>query len=346
MLKHLLKPLASKLLIALIVIIPVNALANNLFQENKNLKHLQKKEVLRFISTLKKKHGFSPEQLNTIFATYQYDPTLLPIRKKRVVAIQKKGSPWLRYKRKAITNERLEAGRRFYVDNYEIFLSVEKKFRVDSSYILAILGLETNYGTFQGSRRVFDTLTTLAFHKRSRRKKLFSSELREFLMLYRNKKLQLSDIGSRAGAMGMSQFLPTSLQNFGIDFDNDGHVNLFNSKADAIASIANYLKHHGWQHNKKAAIRLNPHKTLSFMARSKYNYSVRNLQKNYGQKLPNYSPKTLGKVYKFSTDEKSIYWYGMKNFRILKQYNHSNFYAMSIMQLADLFKLDKVIGAK
>ena len=116
--------------------------------------------------------------------------------------------------------------------------------------IVAVIGVETMYGAQTGKHRVLDALTTLAFDY-PKRASFFRDELEHYLLLGRERSAELADLlsikGSYAGAIGIPQFMPSSYRHYAVDFDNDGKINLSGSMADAIGSVANYLKSYGWE---------------------------------------------------------------------------------------------------
>ena len=113
--------------------------------------------------------------------------------------------------------------------------------------ITSILGVETRYGKIKGSYRVLDSLATLGFDF-PRRSKFLKSELIQFFILTRENNLDIHSVqGSYAGAMGYGQFISSSYRAYALDYDGDGYADLFHSVPDAVASIANYLKKHGWK---------------------------------------------------------------------------------------------------
>lgn len=166
------------------------------------------------------------------------------------------GTPknWAAYRARFIEPVRLRAGQRFWEDNRETLARAEIEFGVPASLIVGVIGVETLYGQHTGTFRVIDALSTLAFdfptsHPRAAaRTEFFKSELEQFLSLSeRTGTDPQSPLGSYAGAMGWPQFMPSSWAKYAIDFDADGKVDLFNSQADVIGSVANYFKAFGWQ---------------------------------------------------------------------------------------------------
>jgi len=155
--------------------------------------------------------------------------------------------PWWQYRKIFITTSRINAGVAFYFENEKTLLRAQKEFGVPYEIICAIIGVETFFGKNMGSFRVLDALYTLGFNY-PKREAYFSKEFARFVALASREQWDYNDIrGSYAGAMGMGQFMPSAYLDYAVDFDNDGHVNLFSNKEDAIGSVANYFKGHGWQ---------------------------------------------------------------------------------------------------
>ena len=160
---------------------------------------------------------------------------------------------WRAYRGRFVEPVRIRAGVRFWNENAAALARAEQEYGVPQEIIVGILGVETLYGQHMGNIRVLDALTTLAFdfpsvHPRAaERQAYFRGELEQFLSLaHRSSTDPFEPRGSYAGAMGLGQFMPSSWVRYAIDFDGDGRVDLFNSPADAIGSVANYFRGHGW----------------------------------------------------------------------------------------------------
>jgi membrane-bound lytic murein transglycosylase B len=161
---------------------------------------------------------------------------------------------WRVYRSRFIDPIRIKAGVKFWQNNAASLAKAEKEYGVPAEIIVGIIGVETIYGRDTGSFRVMDALTTLTFdfpssHPRAaERQAFFKGELESFLSLTSRTEVDpLSLRGSYAGAMGLPQFMPSSWVKYAIDFDEDGKVDLFNSPADVIGSVANYFKSFQWQ---------------------------------------------------------------------------------------------------
>jgi membrane-bound lytic murein transglycosylase B len=158
---------------------------------------------------------------------------------------------WAAYRDRFVEPQRIMAGTRFWQDNADWLQRAEARFGVPAEIVVGIVGVETFFGRITGNFRVLDVLTTLAFDfptGRSDRSPFFRGELEEFLVMCRREGLDPSlPKGSFAGAMGLPQFMPGSINRFAVDFDEDGRIDLNGSAADVVGSVANYLAAHGWQ---------------------------------------------------------------------------------------------------
>lgn len=133
-----------------------------------------------------------------------------------------------------------------WASNRALFDRVEAKYGVEAPVILAIWGMETAFGAIQGKKNVFNGLATLAYD--CRRTEKFQAELIAAMQLVDSGQLSMSEMrGAEHGEIGQGQFLPTSYQKYAVDGDGDGRSDMVRSSADTIASIANYLRQHGWQ---------------------------------------------------------------------------------------------------
>jgi membrane-bound lytic murein transglycosylase B len=162
---------------------------------------------------------------------------------------------WQAYSERFIEPIRINAGVRFWNENAAELARAEAQYGVPAEIIAGIIGVETIYGRDTGRFRVVDVLATLAFAypeapNRNDRMQFFRSELEKTLLLARKENIDpFSLLGSFAGAVGMPQFMPANILKYGVDFDGDGIVDLRNSAADAIGSVANFLVAHGWDRN-------------------------------------------------------------------------------------------------
>jgi membrane-bound lytic murein transglycosylase B len=157
---------------------------------------------------------------------------------------------WAAYRERFVEPQRVAAGLRFWNEQAEWLGRAQARWGVPAEIVVGIVGVETFYGRIVGNFRVLDVLATLAFDfpaGRSDRSAFFRGELEAFLMMCRREGLApAAPRGSYAGAMGLPQFMPSSINRYAVDFDGDGRIDLAGSAADAIGSVANFLAAHGW----------------------------------------------------------------------------------------------------
>ena len=149
------------------------------------------------------------------------------------------------YMANVINNARIEKGRQLMQDNAEVLADVSQRFGVEPEFIVALWGMETSYGKNTGGFGIVNALATLAYE--GRRREFFESELTSALLIIEQGHISASEMkGSWAGAMGQCQFMPSSYLAYAIDYNQDGKTDIWNSKKDVLASIANYLYTVGW----------------------------------------------------------------------------------------------------
>ena len=242
------------------------------------------------------------------------------------------------YLSRTVSKKRIELGQINYIKYKEQLDKVALKYKVQPRFIVAIWGIETNYGSYTGNFPVISALTTLAY--KGRRSNFFRKQLIAALHILNNGNIKLENMnGSWAGAMGESQFMPSSYLKYAQDFDKDGKKDIWNNKLDIFASIAYYLKSHGWDNTRtwgreviipdlvlknKSLLNLK-NKTLKF-------WSDKNIKMLNGDKLPLINLKA-NIIIPDSTSNKQFLVYG--NYSKIKKYNNSNYYALSVGILSD-----------
>mgnify|MGYP001568472163 FL=1 len=293
-----------------------------------------------FINKMTKKHHFNKEELLFIFSKID-----LIVANKNTKANKNKPKvkplSWDKYRALFVTDTRIDNGVKFWQNNLETLKRAEKKYNIPQEIIVAILGIETNYGNNKGSHPTLETLARLSFGKH-RRKKFYQKELEEFLLMSRENTLPpLSIKGSYAGAMGYAQFISSSYRHYAIDFDFDKKVDLFSSPADAIGSIANYFDKHQWHDFGPYARPINLKDNQSIHAKSSTNKPKKNALywRNKGFKIDgDIDNKTKLAFIKLSQDTHFETWLTFWNFYVLTRYNHDNRYAMTAVQLSEKIK--------
>ena len=210
---------------------------------------------------------------------------------------------------------------------------------VPAEIIVAIIGVETYYGRIAGSYRVIDALATLAFDY-PRRSEFFTKELKHYLILTRDQQMDpLVLKGSYAGAMGYGQFMPSSYRSYAIDFDDDGVADIWSNPVDAIGSVANYFKAHGWTEGGQVVLPARAESAVMDEMLSR----GRDLKPRFsvGEFIAaglipeggaDHSAEAIG--IQFELADGYEYWLGLHNFYVITRYNHSAMYAMSVYQLS------------
>ena len=257
-------------------------------------------------------------------------------------------TPWHVYWPRHIGGDRLQRGSEFMRANRASFASAEQNYGVPAPVIAAIIGVETLYGRMTGNFRVIDALATLAFDY-PRRAEFFRSELKELLLLAREQKRSpLEFTGSFAGAMGWPQFMPGSYRKWAVDFDNDQKIDLWNSPADIVGSVASFLAGHGWQRGEPVMLPiakpnaeiiasidggLSPRKTLREFLTDGVTITARDAD----VVLPA-DEASVGIISLDNADGQNEYWLTFENFYVITRYNRSRMYASSVWSLAYALK--------
>ena len=290
-------------------------------------------ETGRFIQEMVDEHQFDPVELEKIFASAERKNSIL----KAISRPAEKSKPWHEYRQIFITDSRIKKGKVFYEKHKEDLLRAQKQYGVPAEMIVAIIGVETFYGANKGSFRVIDALSTLGFDY-PKRSKFFRQQLKEFLLLTREEKSDpLSHKGSYAGAMGYGQFIPSSYRNFAVDFDGDGRRDIWDNPTDAIGSVANYFKEHGWQSGQPVivATKTSGSKFKPLVNKKRKPYITVGELANVGVSPVDFIPSSE-KVTFIELDGKAgkEYWIGQHNFFVITQYNHSRMYAKAVYELS------------
>ena len=303
------------------------SVASSGFNENVN--------VQQFIQYEVKNRRFSAEELRNFFNGVVYKGNIITIMYRPSTS-----RPWYEFRTGNSGAAKFNGGRQFYAANRAVIDDVARKYGVPAELIVAILGIETNYGKNTGSFRVADALSTLAFDY-PRRAEFFQNELSELLLMAKEEKENIFDFkGSYAGAMGMPQFMPSSYRKWAVDYDGDGHRDIWGNVGDVAASIANYMKQHGWATGGKmlVPVTLTPSADIQAIIGEK-TALVRTVAdlKAYGIK-PQEEVADHEKAILFGLEVKPgvfEYYLGLNNFYTVWQYNHSRMYVTAVRDIAN-----------
>lgn len=296
--------------------------------------------IPEFIDEMVEKHNFQRAELESTFVHAKHIPAV-------IAAISRPSTirPWPEYRASFVNPERIKLGLKFW-EKYQVALqSAERKYGVPQEIILAVIGVETVYGLDAGTFRTLDALTTLAFDYPSR-SKFFRSELENYLLLAREQQFDMLEIrGSYAGALGIPQFMPSSYRTYAVDFNDDGKVDLLNVPEDAIGSVASYLKGYGWANGKDIAV----HAQIGLQSCVGEIASPRTVSawSAAGVVVPdvNISQADSARLIDFTVKDGKEFWLVFDNFEVITRYNNSNYYAMSVYQLAEAVKAARLSSA-
>lgn len=297
-----------------------------------------------FIDSMVSKHQFDRNQLTALLKQAKLQPSIL----KAISSPAERRLEWHSYRNIFLQAKRIDGGISFWQDNKKLLQDATEKYSVPAEIIVAIIGVETQYGGNTGSYKVLDSLTTLGFHF-PKRASFFKRELEEFLLLCREEGLNPRDpTGSYAGAMGKSQFISSSYRAYAVDGDNDKKRDLWNSNADIINSVANYFARHGWKDSPlitaKTTVSGEAYKTL-LNTSLKPVHTIQELKQHQVNVPTDLPGDTRVKLLELNQVDQAEYWLAFDNFYTITRYNHSHLYAMAVYQLSQEIK-NGVLAAK
>lgn len=296
-----------------------------------------------FVDTMVSKHGFQRAEVERWLSAAERQQSILDA----IARPAEKAKPWSEYRKIFLTSDRIQQGVQFWREHADELARVEKELGVSPAVVVAILGVETRFGRHMGNYRVLDALATLGFDYPPR-SDFFRTQLEEYFVLVREQGFAADRVkGSYAGAMGFGQFMPSSYRNFAIDFDGDGVVDIIGNPYDAIGSIANYLKQHGWKAGAPAVAPANvgaaaPDSLLTQDLRPAKTVAQFRQQ---GVATPLKVPDdTQAALFKLDGDLGVEYWLGFNNFYVITRYNRSQMYAMAVLQLSEAIAAQRARG--
>lgn len=284
-----------------------------------------------FVERMVVQHGFDAATVNAVMAQAQRKQSILD-----AISRPAERKPWHRYRPIFITQKRIDGGVEFLRTHRDVLVAAEQRFGVPPEIVTAIIGVETFYGRVTGSYRVLDALFTLGFHY-PKRARFFAGELEQAMLLAREQELDLLAIeGSYAGAMGMPQFIPSSYRAYAVDFDLDGHTDLFSDLPDVVGSVANYLARHGWQPGEPWVTRVTEAGTdVDALIDKGLKPSLTTTDLNRaGLRVADQLRDHRVAIIDLEQAEGRDYYAVFNNFYAITRYNHSKLYAMAVVQLA------------
>ncbi len=292
--------------------------------------------IPRFIDKMVDKHQFKRDELVRIFQQAQHRQKVLD-----AISAPATAKPWAEYRAIFVNAQRIRGGLQFWQSHADALQRAEEQYGVPQEIIVALIGVETLYGSNAGKFNTLDALTTLAFDY-PRRADFFRGELEQYLLLAREQNFDLFQVqGSYAGALGIPQFMPGSYRRHAVDFSGDGKIDLLQDPQDAIGSIANYLRHYGWQSGQPLAVRagVSTDKGVASMAESRTLAEWEQAGVKQDDKQI-WGGKTA-RLIAFTVADGQEFWLGFNNFEVITRYNKSDFYAMTVVQLAEALRAAK-----
>ncbi len=290
-------------------------------------------QVDAFIAEMTREHGFAEAPLREMFAGAERKQPILDAISRPAERVK----PWKEYRPIFITDARIAQGVEFWNRHAEALARAEREYGVPAQVIVAIIGVETFFGRNTGSWRVIDALATLGFDYPPRAD-FFRKELREFLLLTREQQVDpLALKGSYAGAMGLPQFMPSSFRAYAVDFDRDGHIDIWNNPVDAIGSVASYFQRHGWVAGDPVVTRARIEGTRfadGLTEGLEPVKSVGDLRQLGWTPLDAVDDNYAVTAFRLEGAEGDEFWMGLPNFYVITRYNRSVMYAMAVHQLS------------
>lgn len=313
-------------------------------------------DVMQFGAEVAQRQGLDVEAVQAALAQSRFVPG---VAKSIMPPPAGTAKNWAAYRARFIEPRRVNAGLAFWQANEAWLTLAEQRYGVPPDIVVGIVGVETLYGRHMGGFRVIDALATLSFDfptGRSDRSAFFRDELEQLLVLsHRAGGDPLSLKGSYAGALGMPQFMPSSVNKYAIDFDDDGRIDLHGSAADVIGSVAHYLAEFGWQRGLPThfdvtapddpgdrALLLGPDIVPTFTPRQFIDHGA-----VFGARAPALAASGTGGdgsdvsagtgllalVELQNGDDAPSFVAGTANFYVVTRYNWSSYYAMAVIEL-------------
>ena len=254
------------------------------------------------------------------------------------------------YISKRTSKKKVSKGIDFYKDNLKLINTIETKYKIEKELLLALMGIETNFGTYVGKMDILSSLATLSFDKR--RSDFFSNELLILLSLIEKDQIDYKTLyGSWAGAFGFFQFMPSTMKNYAIDYDNDNYIDLKNNN-DAYASAANYLSKIGWKDDQPCFYKINlskeiPKKYLNVSAKNLHDKKKLKYFRKYISNNQNLDKKFDNLTASIITPDKDIIpdaenlnpaYIVFNNYEIILKWNRSLRFSLAVCTLKDKFK--------
>jgi membrane-bound lytic murein transglycosylase B len=285
-----------------------------------------------FIDEMVSKHQFNRDELEQVFKHAEHRQAIID-----AISAPATLKPWPEYRAAFINPQRISGGLQFWQRHADALKRAQDQYGIPQEVIVALIGVETRYGLNMGKYSTLDALTTLAFDY-PRRADFFRGELEQFLLLAREQALDLYKVqGSYAGALGIPQFMPGSYRKYAVDFSGNAKIDLLQDPVDAIGSVANYLKHFGWQSDQPVTMRASIGEDNCAGSLAEVRTVAEWLPAGIKPEQP-IAADIKALLIDFSVPEGKEFWLAFTNFDVITRYNNSDFYAMSVFQLAQALR--------
>ena len=297
---------------------------------------LTRADIQQFIAQTSARTGMPAEQISQVLSQAQPQPAILTAMEKPAERVL----PWWQYRERFLRSQRISDGLRFWQQHAAALTQVEQRYGVPAEYLLAILGVETQYGRVTGRYKVLDALTTLAFDYPPRAP-YFQQELEQLLLLMRDELLDIYSVrGSYAGAMGAPQFMPSSYRRYAIAAQQQGKPDLWQDWDDILASMANYLVANGWQRDQAVMddTQIDHEADDALQFKLALNDTVGALRQR-GYAVPADQADATPVVLVPAELADAMSWrIGYTNYYVITRYNRSPRYAMAVHDLAQALR--------
>ncbi len=316
----------------------------------------QRDDAMQLATQLAERHALDADWARAQLAQARFQPSVARLIMPPAAGTAKN---WAAYRARFIEPERVRAGVAFWAAQQRWLDAAEARYGVPAQVVVAIIGVETFYGRITGNHRVLDALATLSldFPKgRKDRSAFFQDELGQFLALAQREQLQPTAVkGSFAGAIGLGQFMPGSINRFAVDFDADGRIDMASgaekSAADVIGSVAHYLAEHGWQRGLPTHFAVKPpvdtrERALLLAPDILPSFSAAQLSE-HGAVLDAAGAAHTGPlalVELQNGDAAPSHVAGTQNFYAVTRYNWSSYYALAVIELGQAVAAARAAG--
>ena len=290
-------------------------------------------DIPLFIDRMVSQHQFNRDELVLVFSRAERRQAVID-----AISTPATLKPWPEYRASFLNEQRINGGLQFWQIYADALQRAEKQYGVPQEIIVALIGVETSYGRKAGKFSTLDALTTLAFDY-PRRAGFFRDELEQYLLLAREQGLDLFNVqGSYAGALGIPQFMPSSYRKYAVDFSGDGKIDLLHDAVDAIGSVANYLNQFGWLSGAAVAVRVrvSEENCTGSLAEA---HSVAEWEAAGMKPDKEIASDLKARLIDFTVADGKEFWLAFGNFDVITRYNNSDFYAMTVFQLAQALRV-------